>query len=380
MFDRQSIRRWLSHKATWDRVFAFMGLLATIFPGLLRILVPAVQKYFNLVLVITIVLIVVISGPMVLLVREPKQGIDENCDGADAICGGGSDLEGIPVGPYSLNDEASALWGVKYTGGTIWTSPKKIYALLDEAQAKGVRVAISLAGFGKSDYQNPDETFNLDLWKQEVDLYDGIVLDKYIDDGTIIVHYLVDEPKSRSNWGNQVITNDILDEMARYSKVRWPNMATAVRVAPTDLAENAGGYHVPLPGWEWQYLDTAWLQYSNRKGPINAYIAAETHSAADQNLGIVAGLNVITGGDGSSGKPGPGKYSDKWTMSKDELLEYGIPLINSPTSCALLMWSYRFDNDPGYNFSYFTTSEIDAAVATLVEQGRQRPEQSCKRN
>jgi len=285
----------------------------------------------------------------------------------------------LPLGVWSLNDDARAFWGTKYTGATIWTSPKKIINFLEEAQSKGMRVVISLAGYGKSDYQNPDDTFNLGLWKASVDRYAGINLDKYINNGTIIAHYLVDEPKSRSNWGGDVIPNDILDAMAQYSKQRWPNMATAVRVTPTDLAENAGGYDVPLPDWKWNYLDTAWLQYSNRKGPINGYISAESQSANQQGLGLIVGLNPLTGGDGSSGKPGPDKYSDKWTMSKNELLAYGMPLINSHISCAFLMWTYRYDYDTSYNFSYFGLPEISAAVDSLKEAASQTSQNSCKR-
>ena len=318
------------------------------------------------------------------LAAEKTEQVDENCDSGCENITNSEDIHSddtipvsLPIGVWSLNDDARGLWGNKYTGGTIWTSPKNIIFLLDEAQTKGMHVVISLAGFGKSKYQNTDDSFNLVLWKARVDRYGGINLDKFIDDGTIIVHHLVDEPKGRSHWGGDVIPNDILDEMARYSKARWPNMATVVRVTPTDLAEHAGGYQISIPDWIWQYLDTAWLQYSSRKGPIVDYITEESQSAGEQGLGLIVGLNVLTGGDGSSGKPGPDKYDDKWTMSTEELLAYGIPLIESQISCAFIMWTYRYDNDPSYKFSYFDLPDIDAAVANLKQLADQGPQQSC---
>jgi hypothetical protein len=285
---------------------------------------------------------------------------------------------GIPLGPWGLNDAAQALWGEKYTGATIWTSPSKILALLDDAQTKGMHVVMSLSRFGKSDYQNPDGTFNLGFWKAMVDSYRGIDLDEYINDGTIILHYLVDEPKSRSNWGGQVITNDVLDEMARYSKEIWPNMLTAVRVTPVDLEKHAGGYLTPLPSWTWKYLDTAWLQYESDNGEINQYVTAQNESATRQRLGLAVGLQALTGGDGSSGISGPPGYTSDWAMSKDELLKYGTPLIKSPSSCAFLMWTYRYDLDPNDGYEYFNRPEIDASVATLKQLAGQRLWHSCK--
>jgi hypothetical protein len=188
---------------------------------------------------------------------------------------------------------------------------------------------------------------------------------------------LIDEPKSRSNWGGQVITNDVLDEMARYSREIWPNMLTAVRVTPVDLEKHAGGYNVPLPSWIWNYLDTAWLQYESGNGDINQYIKAQNESATRQRLGLVVGLQALTGGDGSSGISGPPGYTSDWAMSKDELLRYGTPLINSPSSCAFLMWSYKYDLDPLDGYEYFKRPEIDASVATLKQLANQRPWQSC---
>jgi hypothetical protein len=285
---------------------------------------------------------------------------------------------GIPLGPWGLNDAARALWGDKYTGSTIYTNPEKILLYLDEAQTKGMHVVISLSAFGKSDYQNTDGTFNLDYWKAMVNKYSEINLDQYIKDGTIIVHYLVDEPKSQKNWGGQVITNDVLDEMARYSKEIWPNMLTAVRVTPVDLENHAGGYLTPLPSWTWNYLDTAWLQYESGNGEISQYVTAQNTSATRQRLGLVVGLQALTGGDGSSGISGPPDYTGDWAMSKDELLTYGTPLIHSPSSCAFLMWSYKYDLDPASGYEYFKRPEIDASVATLKQLANQRLWHSCK--
>ncbi len=173
----------------------------------------------------------------------------------------------------------------------------------------------------------------------------------------------------------QIIPNDVLDEMARYSTERWPTLPTTIRVQPTKIAEHAAGYAQPWPEWRWQYLDTAWAQYSSRKGPIAEYAVAEAAEAGQQGLGLVVGLNVLTGGDGSSGIAGPGKYADKWAMSADELGAYGSALIAEPHACTFTMWTMRYDNTTTYE--YFTRPGISAAVSELSQQAATRPSMTC---
>ena len=236
-------------------------------------------------------------------------------------------------------------------------------------RAAGASVVIDFHG-KKERHQNPDETFNLEMWKARIHTFVGLGLESYIADGTILAHYMTDEPKSRGSWGGEVMPNDAIDEMARYSKLIWPTLPTTVRVSPSKLVRHAGGYDVPLPDWEWQYLDVGWAQYSERFGSVTEYAAVEVAEAERQGLGLIFGLNVIVGGDGSSGIPG--YVSGKWSMSPQELLDYGTALIGTPEACAFFMWRYDWND-----IVYFGRPVIAAAVAELAKLAADRTTASC---
>lgn len=262
--------------------------------------------------------------------------------------------------------------GDRWTGGQITLYPHNAIDVLNQIRDAGGSVAVTVTGSGKGDFQNADDTFNLEMWKASADRFADFDFSPWIDDGTIFALYLVDEPKSRGQWGGEIVHNEDLDEMARYAKQYWPSMPTTVRVQPTKLARHAGGYEIELPEWQWRYLDAGWAQYSARKGPIDQYIIDEVASAEAQGLGLVFSLQTLTGGDGSSGLRGPGKYSDKWSMSPAEIREYGSAIIAEPSACALLMWKY--DN----GFVYFERSDIRAATDDLGALAAARPGPSCK--
>ncbi len=281
--------------------------------------------------------------------------------------------DGIPFGPYGLTTERQ-LWGGTFTSTVLRGDPSRLIEDLTASQAAGMRVALQLVG-RRANYQNADGTFNLTMWKSRIDRFSGFDFEPFVANGTLTVHLLIDEPKSRSRYGTEVIPNDVLDEMARYSEQLWPYFPTTIRVAPTAIAEHAAGYKETWPGWEWQYLDAAWAQYSARKGPIDEYTAAEVIGAKTQRLGLIVGLNVLTGGDGSSEIEGPAGASDKWAMSANELRAYGDTLIEDSYGCAFMMWSYQFDRDTDYE--YFTRSDISAAVDELSRQAATRPSATC---
>ena len=83
-----------------------------------------------------------------------------------------------------------------------------------------------------------------------------------MNDGTVIAHYLIDEPYDPRNWAGQPIPGSTLEEMAQYSKQIWPNLTTIVRAEP---------YRIKWSG-TYRYLDAAWAQFYNPRGnldPIN---------------------------------------------------------------------------------------------------------------
>ena len=94
-------------------------------------------------------------------------------------------------------------------------------------------------------YQDAAGHFSLTKWKARIDRYDNVNFDAYVKDGTLIGHYLIDEPNDPANWNGQTISGTTLDEMARYSKQKWPNLPTIVRTV-SELSGEVGT--IPLPG------------------------------------------------------------------------------------------------------------------------------------
>lgn len=279
--------------------------------------------------------------------------------------GAGSATVGVPFGP---NELAPTAYGRPYTGSKIGLIPSRAVAELRAARSAGMRVIVKLVGSQKN-YRNEDGSFSLFKWKLLIERFRGLPLGKFIANRTIVAHQIVSEPKSRNQWGGTVITNKVLDEMARYSKSIWPKMATVVREDASDL-ERAGGRGVPRRSWVWTHLDAASSRYLADKGDVNAYARKEQASADRQGLVLVTGLNALAGGDGSSGIPSPTK-SGAWTMSEGELLRYVPALLWHSRSCAFEIW--RYASDP----TYFQRAGILAAMVALAADARAYPSYPC---
>jgi len=257
---------------------------------------------------------------------------------------------GIPFGFWRLE---------YYQLGSDWSSlqanasPTSIRSKLDMARSRGAHVYIRLAGSDPSRYQNSDGSFSLSKFKAILDQFKNIDLSSYIADGTLAGHMLLDEPSDGSNWNGRPIPFPTLEEAAKYSKTLWPALPTFVRSVPTWLAGAS---------FRWQYLDGGWAQYSARKGQVDSYRDAEVRAANDEGLKVIWGLNVLDGGDGSSGKHF--YSSSKYSMSASEVLKYGKSLLAASNSCGFLMWHYRSD--------YMAYSGILDAMKTLSAAAKNR--------
>ncbi len=278
---------------------------------------------------------------------------------------------GVPFGASKL---PSALFGKPFTETKLEVSPDSILSELTQARAGGMRVFIILVG-PQHHYQNSNGSFNLAMWKARVDRFRGIDLSGFVKDGTIIGHQLVSESKARSQFGETVIPNDVLDEMARCSKEIWPTMATMLRTDPTDLEEHAAGYKAGRPSWKWTHLDAASARYLARKGSADKFATDQQASADRQKLALVVGLNVFSGGDGSSGIRSPA--DGKWAMSADELRRYGSTLLSRTKPCAFEMWRYETPKSEFETFKYFRRPEIMAAMEELAALAARTPTRPC---
>jgi hypothetical protein len=265
----------------------------------------------------------------------------------------GSAPSGIPFG---LFQETGRTVSEPYTSGMQQAQPETILRDLAAAQARGARMVVNFAG-GGARYRDERGHMDFDMWRGQVDRFQPIAgeLSQYVADGTLYAAFLIDEPHSKERWGGETVPMATLDRMAQYMKTMLPDLPTAVRATPSQLR-----------GYRWQYLDAAWAQYTARKGGIEDYVADETAIARQEGLGLVVGLNISKGGDGSSGFGSQKEPS----MSGAEILRYGHALLGATSACAFISW----DNRP----AVVNRPDVVAAMRELAQSARSHPPTSCR--
>lgn len=225
--------------------------------------------------------------------------------------------------------------------------------LLPMARAAGVRVMLRLSG--DHPRYTRDGNFTLELWKQQLSLWDGVNLAPFVADGTLAGHMLLDDIK---NFEGHDPTAAELDEMARYSKEKFPGLFVFVR-------ERASGMPVPAGG-RYAHVNAVVNQYKTLDGPVEAFLALDLAASRRLGVGNIHGLNIANGGDGSSKQPGWAK--GRFAMSADEILRYGRVLAADPSYVAFLNWEYDGTerwSDGSVGADYFARPEVEAALAEL---------------
>jgi hypothetical protein len=262
---------------------------------------------------------------------------------------------GVPYGPFHLPE---ANYAAPFTA-TIQmpSSPNGLLKILNTARQKHMRVLVRLAG-GKDNYQNADGSFNLSMWKTKVSAYKGVDLSGYVADGTLVGHYLFDEPHAKNQWNGKPVPPNDVEGAAQYSKQLWPYLTTFIR---SDMSYLQGKT-------DWVYLDAGWEQFSAKDGPVTDFITREVAFAQRLKLGLVAGLNVLDGGSGESGIRG--YSSGKWAMSAAEVKSFGSALLANSGVCGFFTWKY----DP----TYYGRSDIRQSMAALGQAAASHPATPCR--
>lgn len=250
---------------------------------------------------------------------------------------------GIPIG---MSAQPVSRFGELYSGAKLTVGPKRALRELSAVKARGGRVVLMLAGNPRH-YKDGRGRFSLTKWKARVDRFKHVRLQRYIEDGTIVGHYLLDEPNDKANWNGTRVSESVLDEMARYSKQRWPRMATIVRVHPS--------YFKRPP----RHVDAAWAAYLGRRGPVREYIRKSVEDARRNRLALVVGLNVIDGG-----------IPKRTRMTANQVKSWGSALLGSSYPCAFLSWKY--------DERYLSSHGMRGAMKTLREKAERRPRKSCR--
>ncbi|HEV7366607.1 MAG TPA: hypothetical protein VGN76_12245 [Gemmatimonadales bacterium] len=278
--------------------------------------------------------------------------------GAAGIALSGSAAPGIVFGSYDLD---ISLLGPLHTGALRVPSPNMLLIELSTARARGARLVVKLVGGSDSWVKNGDGTFSLTKWQSMVARFKAIDFGSYIADGTVLAHILIDEPNRASKWGGKIISQATLEAMAKYSKQLWPTVPTVVRVVPSWLAASPVTY---------TYLDAGWTQYTSRKGDAAKWLASEVASARSKGLGVVVSMNVLDGGNGSSGIRG--YTSGLSAMSATELRTYGNALLNNTYGCGFFLWTYQ------YGKTYYARADIKSAMTDLSNKAKAHAKTSCR--
>lgn len=275
---------------------------------------------------------------------------------------------GTPFGTFSGLDNVDETFERFSASRFLFGSPDEAIQYLELARATETQIVFSLVQ--ARNMKNSDGTFSEALWKAEVDRFAEVDFAPYVEDGTILAHYMIDEPKTRGTWGGRVVPNSIIDELAAHSKSLWPSVPTAVRNSPTRLVDHANGHQQPAPDAPmWKALDIAWIQYNaGLHGDIGTYVTTQAESAARQQLDVIVGLQALAGGDGSSGLiPDPPFTPNFYIMSYDEMMEYGSYLLEQELGCAFITFRWQ-RNDETYFDGQSELARAHDDLQALAEQ------------
>ncbi len=259
---------------------------------------------------------------------------------------------GIPFGPAQ---QPVTGWGPQFSGTVYTAHVENLQRDLETARRAGLRLFISLCG--SAPYNRDEKGFSLRLWKQRVDRFRAFDMTPYIEDGTIIGHFILDEADDPSNWNGHLVAHRDIEEMARYSKEIWPTLPTIIRAWPEFLK-----------GHRYPHLDAVRVQYHERFGDIDQFINKNVQLTRDLGLVLLAGLNVIDGGGETSGMP---SYREgKRAMNPSQLRSWGGRFFAEPDICGFIMWEYRED--------YFSRSDVIAAMRDLSQRAEALPKRTCR--
>ncbi len=239
-----------------------------------------------------------------------------------------------------------------------WT-PDNAVSRLAAFAAAGKRVLPSLSNV-RGNWTNSNGTFNYEMWKTWTARFRGSVwtaMLPYVANGTIPIFHMIDEPFCSQCFGGQGIPPAVVDDMARLMKGWYPGAEVLIRVSAMQMR-----------GYQWRYVDGCYCQYNARAGGvdftagnstnIDTYIAQNIAAAKSMSLRLTWGLNVINGGNGTSGITGDNRGGVQlWAMSPTEVRTYGLKMVTAcraGTGEGIGHWLLPDTSEYGYTPVYYT--------------------------
>ncbi len=228
-----------------------------------------------------------------------------------------------------------------------------VTTLLPMVRAAGLKVTLRLTA--DHDAYTTDGNFDLGAWEAGLAPWVGSGVQAFVDDGTLVGHMLLDDIQNFE--GRNPDAAD-LEAMARCSKRLFPGLMTYVREKASSMPVPTGGRYLSV--------DASVNQYEAREGDVTRYAAVQAMRAEALGLGVINGLNIADGGDGSSGRRGyrPGRYA----MSASEIGDYGRVLAAVPSCGMFLNWEYDGEErwaDGAIGSRYFDQPKLTEALIGL---------------
>jgi hypothetical protein len=248
---------------------------------------------------------------------------------------------GIPFGNFA---QPTSDFGDRYNGAMRNITPDKLLSELKAIKDRGGKVVLNLAG-APPRYIDNSGNFSLSMWKASVDRFKGVDFSSYIQDGTVVGNFLIDEPNDPANWDGKAVSESTVEEMAHYSKTRWPDMPTIARARPEYFT---GTY---------QYLDAAWAQYLSRYGDPAKFLSENVAKAKNRGLALVVGFNILKGNDG-------------YKLTASQIESWGSALLADSYPCAFISW--KWDD------AYMGRSDIGQALQYLSGKAANRSARTCR--
>jgi hypothetical protein len=250
-------------------------------------------------------------------------------------------------------------------------TPSNCRSILDGFAAAGRKCFVRL--WSDATITDGNGNYQYSLYKSSIDRYKNAGLQTYLNsrgaDGTILAHITIDDIKKVTRWGRELTGTDC-EEQAEYSKQEYPSIRAWARARTTQLAGrtydalegcasiylfnrgNAPGAGAAKPGGYTQQI---------RIDDCTKYRDDELEGATTLGLDVGFGLNIVNGGDGSSGLFGDDGTDTLYRQSANELTTYGGILI---PDCDLYfqMWEY---NPEAANVSYLARTDVQTAMNGL---------------
>ena len=293
-------------------------------------------------------------------------------------------LTGIPVGTHMIPPEDLVIRRAQYSATLRRLVPDNVDKLLKFALDNGQREIVSIVA--KESMKDASGRFSMTKWRALADQWKGTgpIFQKYVSSGTLIGIYLIDEPYCAACWGGRPATVAEVLEMGRHVKaLLGTSVATIVRAPPTWFVGKV------TPTALVPAVDAAWCLWEYKANPgvtASQYAAKCVQDAKQMGLKLVMGMNVLNGGDGSSGILGTD--SRHWQVSAAELTRYNGNFVTNTGVCALSNWQFS----PIYPSSGMTASQlaqvrgfdnrsdVKAALQAINNAAKARPYLDCRRH